>query len=194
MVRKVLGLRSIRIVKTEGAACSAPSPGSLAGSLRYLKLSNKEVCMKLRVPSILTTLRVHRLQFLQSMLKDKDNHKLYLATLFNKYVHLPEEGAACSAPPDIVDSGENDVDCSLQVFSKQGDSITKGHRSDGTLRSCSIIQQDVLPTTENRIERTNTVGKLFCRQRKVLPTTGNRNEEQKQAIVHFCSSKIFGHW
>ena len=113
-----------------------------------------------------------------------------LDSLRTSDAYLPEEGAACGAPPDIVDSGENDVDCSLQVFSKQGDSITKGHRSDGTLRSCSIIQQDVLPTTEGAASSApSSTQELFCRQRKVLPTTGNRNEGTEIGNCSFLQLK-----
>ena len=49
--------------------------------------TNSHVCQALRVASFTTTLRVHRLQFLQSMLSDKANHKLYLSTLYGRYVH-----------------------------------------------------------------------------------------------------------
>jgi len=43
--------------------------------------------------------------------------------------------------------------------------------------------------SKNRIEGTNTMGNLFCRQRKVLPETGNRNEGTETGNCSFLQLK-----
>ena len=59
MIRKVLGRQ----------ACNSVVVG---GKQIYKQKSNREICMLLKVPSFVTLLRVHRLQFFQSMLADRE--------------------------------------------------------------------------------------------------------------------------
>ena len=61
MIKKVLGFRSVGIVKSE------------CRKTVHMRKANREVCMKLKVPSVDTTLRIHKLQLLQSILKDRTN-------------------------------------------------------------------------------------------------------------------------
>ena len=74
MVRKMLGRQ----------ACNSDI---VDGKHVYKQKSNRDTCMMLRVLSFSTLLRVHRLQFFQSMFSDREHHSLYLATLYGNYMH-----------------------------------------------------------------------------------------------------------
>jgi len=192
MIRKVLGRK----------ACNSVLVG---GKHIYKQKSNRDICMLLRVPSFGTLLRVHRLQFFQSMLVDREHHSLYLATLYGNYMHdsrqdRPSNKWIAQYHKDIMALSEFDEMIWLcEVLDSKLDVLINNEEARDTFCrfDCKqLIAQEVLQGIKtHELEKKNDESHMFHCEQKL--ENGQRCQYKcatyKQLMLHKRTKTTNGH-